>query len=106
MITKYLLRGGAAEGGSARRLSDRRRSLGSRLATWLDTCADRWAAAAMYQQLSSLSDAQLARRGLSRATLAHDLDAAAAATRSREIDRDRIRILPERYESQSTCAGD
>jgi hypothetical protein len=27
----------------------------------------------MYQQLSGLSDAELARRGLSRATLAHDL---------------------------------
>jgi hypothetical protein len=30
----------------------------------------------MYQQLSVLSDAELARRGLSRATLAHDLRAA------------------------------
>jgi hypothetical protein len=40
---------------------------------WVDTCADHWAAAAMYEQLSTLSDAELARRGLSRATLAHDV---------------------------------
>jgi hypothetical protein len=47
----------------------------SRLATGLDTWADHWAAAAMYQQLSRLSDAELARRGLSRATLARDVAA-------------------------------
>ena len=49
------------------------------LATWLDTRADHWAAAAMYQQLSLLSDAELARRGLSRATLARDVLAASHA---------------------------
>jgi len=52
------------------------RSLGGRIATWIDTCADYYAAAAMYEQLSSaLSDAELMRRGLSRATLARDVRA-------------------------------
>jgi hypothetical protein len=52
------------------------RSIGQRLVAWADTCADHWAAAAMYEQLSALSDAELARRGLSRATLARDARAA------------------------------
>jgi hypothetical protein len=43
-----------------------------RLMAWVETCADYYAAAAVYEQLSGLSDAELARRGLSRATLAHD----------------------------------
>jgi hypothetical protein len=43
--------------------------------TWADTCADYYAAVAMYEQLSALSDAELTRRGLSRATLAHDVRA-------------------------------
>jgi hypothetical protein len=47
----------------------------SRLATGLDTWADHWAAAAMYQQLSRLSDAELVRRGLSPAILARDVAA-------------------------------
>ena len=45
------------------------KSIGRRLAIWADTCADYYAAAAMYQQLSALSDAELMRRGLSRSTL-------------------------------------
>lgn len=49
------------------------RSIGWRIATWADTCADYYAAAVMYEQLSALSDAELTRRGLSRATLAHDV---------------------------------
>jgi hypothetical protein len=75
MTTEILPSAGAAAGGPARRPSDWLRSLGSRLATGLDTCADHWAAAALYQQLSRLSDAELARRGLSRATLARDVAA-------------------------------
>jgi len=43
-----------------------------RIATWAEVCADYYAAAAMYEQLSVLSDAELTRRGLSRATLARD----------------------------------
>jgi hypothetical protein len=52
------------------------KSIGIRIATWADTCADGYAAAAMYEQLSALSDAELARRGLSRASLARDVLAA------------------------------
>jgi hypothetical protein len=51
-------------------LSNRIRSISLRLMVWVDTCADYYAAAAMYEQLSALSDSELARRGLSRATLA------------------------------------
>jgi hypothetical protein len=47
-------------------------SICHRIATW----ADYYAAAAFYEQLSILSDAELTRRGLSRATLAHDVRAA------------------------------
>jgi hypothetical protein len=85
MTTKLLRSDGVAEGGSARRLSDRLRSIGSRIASWLDTCADHWAAAEMYQRLSVLSDAELARRGLSRATLARDV-LAASHTAPRRAD--------------------
>jgi hypothetical protein len=52
------------------------KSIGARIATWADTCADYYAAAAMYEQLSALSDAELSRRGLSRATLAGEVRAA------------------------------
>jgi hypothetical protein len=57
-------------------LSDWIRCGGRLIATWVDTCADYYAAAAMYEQLSVLSDAELTRRGLSRASLAHDVRAA------------------------------
>jgi hypothetical protein len=40
---------------------------------WLRTCADAYAAAQTYEELRHLSDAELNRRGLSRATLASDL---------------------------------
>jgi hypothetical protein len=49
------------------------RSLGARIAAWLGTCARYYRAANAYQQLSGLSDAELARRGLSRATQARDV---------------------------------
>ncbi len=44
-----------------------------RVADWITTAADYYQAAAMYEQLSRLSDAELKRRGLSRATLARDI---------------------------------
>jgi hypothetical protein len=57
-----------------------RPSLGARLGTlwvfvteWIETCADHYAAAAMYQQLSKLSDSELHKRGLSRDTLSRDV---------------------------------
>jgi hypothetical protein len=80
MTTELLRSDGGAEAASARPLSGRLRDLGSRLVTWLVACADQWAAADLYQQLSALSDAELARRGLSRATLAHDVGVAADRT--------------------------
>jgi hypothetical protein len=49
------------------------RSLAAKVVAWIDTCADYWAAASLYEQMSKLSDAELNRRGLSRATLAMDI---------------------------------
>jgi hypothetical protein len=51
----------------------RYRRLRARIATWLRTCADYYEAAAMYEELTRLSDAELARRGLERPNLARDL---------------------------------
>ena len=48
-------------------------SLGTRFADWVATAADYYTAAATYQQLSRLSEAELQRRGFSRATLASDI---------------------------------
>jgi hypothetical protein len=39
---------------------------------WLNACADYYAAAAIYEQLSKLSDAELHKRGLSRDKLVRD----------------------------------
>ena len=49
--------------------NDRLGALAAYLATWCETCADYYEAAALYEELSALSDAELQRRGLSRATL-------------------------------------
>jgi hypothetical protein len=64
-----------AAGEPAGSLAGRIKSIGGRIATWVDTCADYYAAAAIYEQLSALSDAELMRRGLSRATLAQNVRA-------------------------------
>lgn len=48
-------------------------SLCTSIVAWATTCADYYAAAATYEQLSGLSDAELHRRDLSRATLAWDI---------------------------------
>jgi hypothetical protein len=50
--------------------------MGILLVAWVKACGDYYAAAALYEQLSALSDAELTRRGLSRATLARDVCAA------------------------------
>jgi lipase chaperone LimK len=50
----------------------RLRWLVQRAASWANTYADYYAAAALYEQLRGLSDAELQRRGLSRETLARD----------------------------------
>jgi hypothetical protein len=44
-----------------------------RTAAWLRTCATYYRAAVMYERLAGLSNAELQRRGLSRATLARDV---------------------------------
>jgi hypothetical protein len=55
----------------------RSRSLFPRhVATWVRTCADYYAAAALYEQLSRLSDAELHRRGLSCEHLGREVCAA------------------------------
>jgi hypothetical protein len=43
------------------------------LAAWIETCVAYYEAAALYDQLSGLSDTELHRRGLSRDTLARDV---------------------------------
>jgi len=50
--------------------NDRFKALAAYLATWCETCADYYEAAALYEELAGLCDAELERRGLSRATLA------------------------------------
>jgi hypothetical protein len=54
-------------------LSNWVRSIGSRVAGLARTCADTYAAAAAYEDLSRLSDVELRHRGLSRDILARDL---------------------------------
>jgi hypothetical protein len=49
------------------------KSLMKSCAVWMNRFADNWAAATLYDSLRSLSDAELRKRGLSRATLAHDV---------------------------------
>jgi hypothetical protein len=50
-------------------LLDRVRAAGRRLKAWLEARAERAGEAAMYQQLSKLSDAELERRGIPRGEL-------------------------------------
>jgi hypothetical protein len=54
-------------------LSDWIRQAGTQIGTWMNSCADYYAAAAMYEQLYKLSDAELERRGFNRATLGRDI---------------------------------
>jgi uncharacterized CHY-type Zn-finger protein len=44
--------------------------VGLRFVLWANTCSDYYAAAAVYEHLSRLSNAELERRGLDRSTLA------------------------------------
>jgi hypothetical protein len=71
MITHNPLASGLDE--SQPRLSHVIARLRARVANWITTAADHYAAAAMYEQLSRLSNAEFQRRGLSRATLARDV---------------------------------
>ena len=53
--------------------NDRLSALAAYLATWCETCADYYEAATLYEELRTLCDAELQRRGLSRTTLARDV---------------------------------
>jgi hypothetical protein len=53
--------------------NDRLSALAAYLATWCETCADYYEAATLFEELCRLSNAELQRRGLSRATLAQDV---------------------------------
>jgi hypothetical protein len=55
-------------------LRDWIRRAGLRLGTWVEAYAAAAEAAALYEHLSRLSDAELHRRGLSRSTLARDVN--------------------------------
>lgn len=48
-------------------------ALKARLAAWIESCVAHNQAAALYDRLSRLSDAELNRRGFTRATLARDV---------------------------------
>ena len=56
---------------AAQSLSCSVKAVYKRIAVWVQTCADYWAAAALYDSLRGLSNAELHKRGLSRDTLAH-----------------------------------
>jgi hypothetical protein len=73
----------------ARALSrhDRLKVLGAYLATWCETCTDYGEAAALFEQLSTLSDAELYRRGFSRATLGREVCAACDRSEKRSGSR-------------------
>jgi hypothetical protein len=49
------------------------KAIGQRIGAYASACADYWAAAAVYEDLRRLSNAELRRRGLSRDTLGHDV---------------------------------
>jgi hypothetical protein len=55
------------------RLSGFGTSLATRIAGWIKKAVDYYASATVYEQLSGLSDPELHRRGLSRATLGRDI---------------------------------
>jgi hypothetical protein len=58
---------------SAPPVSDWIKSFRQRVGAWATACADYYSAAALYDELRGLSDAELQRRGLARDTLARDV---------------------------------
>ena len=68
-------------GGSS--LVGRLTSIGGWIVAAVDAMADHYAAMAIYEHLSRLSDAELGRRGLSRASLARDICTACDRTEPR-----------------------
>jgi hypothetical protein len=63
----------AAASNAESSLSNFVKSLTKGVVAWMQSCADYWAAAALYDSLRGLSDTELRRRGLSRDTLARDI---------------------------------
>ena len=53
----------------------------ARFCAWVESCADAYATAALYGELTRLSDAELRRRGLARETLARDVSGIEALKR-------------------------
>jgi hypothetical protein len=64
-------------------LAGRISSIARGIADCIKVMTDHYAAAARYEQLSRLSDAELQRRGLSRATLARSILAASSSRPNR-----------------------
>jgi len=58
---------------TTRSLGSSARSIAEGFVAWVESCADYWAAAALYDALRRLSDSELQKRGLSRDTLARDI---------------------------------
>jgi hypothetical protein len=58
---------------TAASLSNAIKSLARLFVTWADNCGNNYAAAAIYGQLTRLSNAELHKRGLSRDTLARNV---------------------------------
>ena len=73
MITHDTLRTEAVQPSAYPLLRSGFSSLAPKIAAWIATAADYYEAAATYEQLSRLSDAELNRRELSRATLARNI---------------------------------
>ena len=58
---------------TTRSLSSSAKSIAEGFVAWMESCADYWAAAALYDALRKLPDSELEKRGLSRDTLARDV---------------------------------
>jgi hypothetical protein len=58
---------------TTRSLSSSAKSIAEGFVAWVESCADYWAAATLYDSLRRLSDSELQKRGLSRDTRAQDL---------------------------------
>jgi hypothetical protein len=80
-MTMILLRNITADRDTAPPRRDRLKAWAARIVAAWTACRAYYTAAAVYEDLSRLSDAELARRGLGRATLAREACAAAESDR-------------------------
>ncbi len=91
------LAGATSQPPTMRRMERAFSLLGPRVPAWVHTCADYYAAAALYEQLYRRSDAELRRLGLSREHLGQELCAAcdrAAHAGSFTRTKDGVLVLP------------